>query len=86
MSNFGYKRYLSMGESNKNLIQGLQNIKDIKLLGREEYFVKSYSESFINATKYKIYYDTLSSTPRPISEVILVTCFAVLVSVLVGKK
>lgn len=86
MSNFGHQRYLYMGNSNKHLLQGLQNIKDIKLLNKEKYFLKNYFNNFKSATKYKVLYDSLSVTPRPISEIILVSAFAILVYVLVGKN
>ena len=86
MSNFGKQRYMYMGSSNKHLLQGLQNIKDIKLLNKEQYFLDNYFINFKFATKYKILYDSLSVTPRPISEIILVSSFAVLITVLAGKN
>ena len=86
MSYFGHQRYLFSGESNKNLIQGLQNIKDIKLLNKEEHFINQYYKNFNPAIKFKVYYDSLSATPRPISEIILIVSFVVLISILVGKN
>ena len=82
MSYFGQQRYLFSGESNKNLIQGLQNIKDIKLINKEEHFINQYYKNFNPAIKFKVYYDSLSATPRPISEIILIVSFVVLISIL----
>ena len=86
MIKFGHQRYLFMGSSNKHLLQGLQSIKDIKLLNKERYFIENYKYNFKQAIKYKVYYDTLSNFPRPISELILVGAFAIIVSILVEKN
>ena len=83
---FGYKKYLNMGESSNIVIQSLQGIKDIKLLGREKNFIKNFYNSFKNVVKYKVYYDTLSEVPKPISELILVSSFIILIFFLSNKN
>jgi len=83
---FGYKKYLNMGESSNIVIQSLQGIKDIKLLGREKNFIKNFYNSFKNVIKYKVYYDTLSEVPKPMSELILVSSFIILIFFLSNKN
>lgn len=82
MTYFGTKRYLYTGKSNTTLIQSLQNIKDIKLLGRENFFINYFNKNFKEKVNFQVYYDSLSVVPRPISEIILVIAFFGLVLVL----
>ena len=55
MIKFGENRYIYHGNSNKHLVQGLNNVKDIKLLGKEEYFLNKYFDNFSNSIKNRVF-------------------------------
>jgi ABC-type bacteriocin/lantibiotic exporter with double-glycine peptidase domain len=76
---FGYQRHIFLSLSNKNIFQAINNIKDIKILNREKNFIEKFSKNFNLATKFRVYYDTLASFPRSISELILILSFVFLV-------
>ena len=84
MIKFGENRYIYHGNSNKHLVQGLNNVKDIKLLGKEEYFLNKYFDNFSNSIKNRVFYEALSTIPKPISEIILAIAFVGLVLVLIS--
>ena len=83
---FGYQRHVFLSLSNKNIFQAINNIKDIKILNREKNFIEKFSKNFNLATKFRVYYDTLSSFPRSISELILILSFVFLVILFAWKS
>ena len=83
MIRFGENRYIYHGNSNKHLVQGLNNVKDIKLLGKENFFLNKYFDNFSQSIKYRVFYEALSTIPKPISEIILAIAFVGLVLVLI---
>ena len=83
MIKFGENRYIYHGNSNKHLVQGLNNVKDIKLLGKENFFLNKYFDNFSKSIKYRVFYEVLSTIPKPISEIILAIAFVGLVLVLI---
>ena len=67
----------------KHLVQGLNNVKDIKLLGKKISFLNKYFDNFSQSIKYRVFYEALSTIPKPISEIILAIAFVGLVLVLI---
>ncbi len=86
MAHFGSERYRYSGQSNKHLLEGLSNIKDIKLLNKENFFINSYFKNFKNATKFKILYEFFSQIPRTVYELVMVMSFCGLIIFLLGKN
>ena len=50
--------------ANKHLVQGLNNVKDIKLLGKENFFLNKYFDNFSKSIKYRVFYEVLSTIPK----------------------
>ena len=82
---FGYQRHIFSSLSNKNIFQGINNIKDIKILSREFLFTEKFDKSFQQSVKFRVYYDSLSVFPKSISELILIISFILLVLFLVWQ-
>jgi ABC-type multidrug transport system fused ATPase/permease subunit len=80
------KRLLSWGNSYQvheekrilHLQQGLGGAKDVKLLGREENFLKLYSHSNIESASAGQKKETLAALPRLWLELLMVSCMAIL--------
>jgi ABC-type bacteriocin/lantibiotic exporter with double-glycine peptidase domain len=83
---FGHQKHIYLSESNKNIFQAVDNIKEIKILGREKIFLKKFEENLSHSVKFKVYYDSISIFPRSISELILILSFILLVIFLVFKN
>ena len=75
MTIIGSERFRYTNLSNKHLLESLNNIKDIKLLNKENYFINNFYNNFGLATKFKIFYEFLSTVPRTIYELIMVIAF-----------
>lgn len=85
------KRLLSWGQTYQmheekrilHLQQGLGGAKDVKLLGREENFLNLYQHSNLESANAGQKKETLSALPRLWLEVLMVSCMAVLLIVMV---
>ena len=86
MSQIGSDRFRYTNLSNKHLLESLNNIKDIKLLNKENYFINNFFYNFGLATKFKIFYEFLSTVPRTIYELIMVVAFCGLVIFLLERN
>ena len=83
---FGSESYRYTGQSNKHLLEGLSNIKDIKILGKEKFFINNYFKNFKNAIKFRSLYQFFGQIPRPTYELIMVLSFGFLIIFLLGKN
>lgn len=70
------------GKRIMHLQQGLGGIKDVKLLGREDNFLKSYHNSNNESAKAGQYKEALAALPRLWMELLVVVCMAVLLIIL----
>lgn len=69
---WGQSRQYHAMHINQHLMQGLAGVKDVKLMGRESYFLEEYSNHNNEYTKTKIKADTLALVPRPYLELMSV--------------
>lgn len=83
---WGIQRQEHATKSNQHLIQGLSGVKDIKILGREEYFVSQFDHhNFINA-KIQIKSSTLGLVPRSYLEFLAVVGLAGLILIMLHQN
>lgn len=96
LSAFSFRRFTSSrikkwGEAQNNyrrmiiqhLQQGLGGVKDVKILGREEYFISEYSDQLIGSAAVVRRYSVSQMMPRTGLEILTITGLAVLVSTMV---
>ena len=96
LSAFLFRRFTSSrikkwGEAQNNfrrmiiqhLQQGLGGVKDVKILGREEYFISEYSDQLIGSAAVVRRYNVSQMMPRTGLEILTITGLAVLVSTMV---
>ena len=67
----------------QHLQQGLGGVKDVKILGREEYFISEYSDQLIGSAAVVRRYNVSQMMPRTGLEILTITGLAVLVSTMV---
>ena len=78
VKNIGAKRYNSANFIQKNIIQGLQGIKDIKIAIKEDSFLKRFSEESNNMSKIMTILKTIQETTRLLIELIaLISIFLI---------
>lgn len=82
---WGKNRVFHSGKTNQHLMQGLAGIKEIKLLGLENYFFHNYSKHNIENTKIQIKVSTLNLIPRPYLEFLAVSALAGLIILMVDQ-
>lgn len=82
---WGKNRVFHSGKTNQHLMQGLAGIKEIKLLGLENYFFHNYSKHNIENTKIQIKVSTLNLIPRPYLEFLAVSGLAGLIILMVDQ-
>ena len=88
------KKLVSWGESRQYyagimgqfLMQGLGGVKDVKLLGREKYFLNKYSEYNLKTAKLYSKYTTISQVPRLYLELLAVIGLTGLISVMIYQS
>jgi ABC-type multidrug transport system fused ATPase/permease subunit len=74
-------------EALKNLQYGFGGLKDVKVLGREEYFKDSYVKEFSQSMKLERKFNTISATPKGFLEVVSVFGLSLLIiSMVLGEK
>jgi ABC-type multidrug transport system fused ATPase/permease subunit len=96
LSAFSFRRFTSArikkwGEAQNNyrrmiiqhLQQGLGGVKDVKILGREDYFISEYSEQLTGSAAVVRRYNVSQMMPRTGLEILTITGLAVLVSTMV---
>jgi ABC-type multidrug transport system fused ATPase/permease subunit len=79
---WGNSYQIHEGKRIMHLQQGLGGVKDVKLLGRENNFLKSYYHSNYESAKAGQYKESLAALPRLWMEIIVVVCMAVLLIIL----
>jgi len=67
---FGEQRLKIAGQINKNVLQSLSSIKEIKILSKENFFIKILNEKVIKVARINIIYKTLLNIPRSILELV----------------
>jgi ABC-type multidrug transport system fused ATPase/permease subunit len=67
----------------QHLQQGLGGVKDVKILGREEYFTSEYSDQLLGSAAVVRRYNVSQMMPRTGLEILTITGLAVLVSTMV---
>lgn len=82
---WGKNRVFHSGKTNQHLMQGLAGIKEIKLLGLENYFFHNYSKHNIENKKIQIKVSTLNLIPRPYLEFLAVSGLAGLIILMVDQ-
>lgn len=58
---------------NKHILEGFGGIKEVKVLDREEYFVRSYDNSYRNYAECFRKYNLYSILPRPLMEAVCIS-------------
>jgi ABC-type multidrug transport system fused ATPase/permease subunit len=79
----GVNRQLHSEKMNQHLLQGLGGVKDIKLLGREQYFFKEFSDHNINLSEIVSKITTLNLLPRLYLELLAVIGLAVVIFLMI---
>ena len=88
-----HKRILRWGEQRlhhqeqriKHLQQGFGGVKDILLLGREQDFISRYQRHNTGYAKVGQFHTTMLQLPRYGLELLAITCFALVVMIMVGQ-
>lgn len=66
--------------------QSLCGIKEIKLFGRESFFLNSFAKSRFDNAKYNIYFGTIQKMPRLFLEVLLVGGILLVIIVVISRN
>ncbi len=80
---WGELRQLHDGKVNLHLLQGLGGVKDVKLMGREDYFLEKFNESNLWKAKLSTRQFTLQQVPRLYLELLAVIGLVGLIVVMV---
>lgn len=83
---WGRQRQEHTTKSNQHLIQGLSGVKDIKILGRQEYFVKQFDHHNILTAKIQIKSSTLGLVPRSYLEFLAVVGLSGLILIMLEQQ
>jgi ABC-type bacteriocin/lantibiotic exporter with double-glycine peptidase domain len=83
---WGIQRQGHATKSNQHLIQGLSGVKDIKILGREEYFVSQFDHHNLTNAKIQIKSSTLGLVPRSYLEFLAVIGLAGLILIMLNQN
>jgi len=83
---WGKQRQFHSGLLNQHLLQGLGGVKDVKLMGRENYFIEEYSSHNAANAKVQIKVTTLGLIPRVYLELLAVMGLAGLISLMMLQK
>ncbi len=77
--NWGRNRQQHEGEMNQHLMQGLNGVKEVKLLGKEEYFLSQFNKHNVERGNITAKQITLQQVPRTYLEILAVVGLAVLI-------
>lgn len=83
---WGELRQLHDGKVNLHLLQGLGGVKDVKLMGREDYFLGKFNESNLWKAKLSTRQFTLQQVPRLYLELLAVIGLVGLIVVMVLQQ
>lgn len=64
---------------NKNLIENFTGIKEIKILSKEEYFIRNLNSAIVQANKFDKNIDIIQQVPKLIIEIFSITLICVLI-------
>jgi ABC-type multidrug transport system fused ATPase/permease subunit len=84
LANWSSIRQVQFNKSTQNLMQGLGSIKEIKLFGREEGFIKNFSQSQDGVHRITKLYNFSSFLPRQLMEYLSIICLLLLILFLVS--
>lgn len=73
------RKYLA--EMNKWMLQGFGGIKEIKVMGRENYFCNQYDMAYFYYAESQRKYSLLGILPRPVMEMVCVTALLLVVTI-----
>lgn len=84
---WGASRQFHSAQINQHLLEGFGGVKDVKLLGRENYFSEEYAKNNVVFTALHVRVNTLALVPRPYLELLAVTGLAglIILMLLQGK-
>jgi ABC-type multidrug transport system fused ATPase/permease subunit len=80
---WGEERQYFSGIISQNLMQGLGGIKDIKLIGKEDYFLNEYNQINNKIANINSKINTIDQLPRLLLEFIAVAALASLITIMV---
>lgn len=80
---WGEERQYFSGIISQNLMQGLGGIKDIKLIGKEDYFLNEYNQINNKIADINSKINTIDQLPRLLLEFIAVAALASLITIMV---
>jgi ABC-type multidrug transport system fused ATPase/permease subunit len=80
---WGEQRQFYTGLIQKNLMQGLGGIKDIKLIGKEHYFINEFEDVNKKISKITTKINTIEQTPKLLLEFIAVLGLTILIITMV---
>ena len=80
---WGEARSFHIGKMIQHLQQGFGGIKDVKTLGREEYFIEEYSKHLTGNAYIDRRFSVAQILPRLGMELLTIICLALLVSIMV---
>lgn len=83
---WGQRRQYHAGLINQHLLQGLGGVKDVKLLGREDYFLNEFNRHNVENAKIQSRVTTLGLVPRSYLELLAVIGLAGLVILMVFQN
>jgi ABC-type multidrug transport system fused ATPase/permease subunit len=81
MKLFGKKSNIESIRTVKGIHEGLEGLKEIRVLGNEEYFLNEVREGVINTNRYSLYNQIIKLIPRYLIEFLLIMFIVVLVIV-----
>lgn len=70
----------------KWVTQGLKGIKEIKVLGRENFFLQQYEDHIVRYSKASVYFQFINQLPRYFIESLVVAAMVIIVMVMVFQK
>ena len=83
LSELGNKDVYHKGKSIQHILQIINNMKIIQLMGKQEKFLSKYNFHSKNLLNIKTKARFLSSLPRPIFEILIILSIAIVISFLV---
>jgi ABC-type multidrug transport system fused ATPase/permease subunit len=79
---WGEKRFIHQGLANRDLIQSLEGIKEIKVMGLEHKVITNFFRNISTSILWRTKWEVVSNFPRIIFEIIAVVSFGLLIFVL----
>jgi ABC-type multidrug transport system fused ATPase/permease subunit len=86
VNRWGEVRQVSRGRSLLSLMQGFGSVKEVKLLGREDWFYQEHDQSLKDSARAQYLFQTFQSVPRALFEVLAMLGLCVLVVVMIVQE